>query len=132
LYRGVIEMARGGLAQPDPPGVRAKKIRHAAERLARGALLGRRAVEGFRHFLEDSQRTRLGKTTAILQRQRLFVDAALFLGFIFVFFAEGFLLLFGLVFFAPGFVFLIGFAGAARRAVLSSTDLLGVSAGLAE
>ena len=112
--------------------MRAKQIRHAAERLAGGALLGRRAVEGFRDFLEDSQRSRLGKTTAILQRQRLFFDEALFLDFVFVFFAAGFFFLTGFRFFVAGFALLIGFAAAARRDAVALPGLLGFSAGFAE
>jgi hypothetical protein len=114
-------MARGGLAQPDPPGLRAEQIRHAAERLARGALLGRRAVERFGDFLEDSQRSRLGKTTAILQCQRLFLDLALFT---FLFFAAGFV-------FLTGLVFLTGFL-AARRAGFALGGLLFVVDGFGE
>jgi hypothetical protein len=103
--------------------VRAKQIRHAAERLARGALLGRRAVERFRDFLEDSQRSRLGKATAIFQRQRLFFDATLFLDFVLVRFGAGF-------FFFASFFFTD--VAAARRAGFALRGVLVFGEGFAE
>jgi hypothetical protein len=117
-------VARRGLTQPDPPGLYAKQRRHATQCLAGGALLGRRAVEGFRDFLQDAERSRLGKATAIFQGQRLFFDRARFLAFTGFFFDADFFLVAGL--------FLrTGLEAAARRALLALRGLLAFAAGFA-
>ena len=59
LYRSAIEAAGGRIAQPDPSGLDAKQIGHAPERLPRRPLLGRRAIESFSDFFQDSKRSRL-------------------------------------------------------------------------
>ena len=61
---------RTRVAQPDPSGLHAEQIGHAAERLARRALLGRRAVERLGDLLEHPQRARLRERPRFVCRCR--------------------------------------------------------------
>ena len=61
LYGGAVKTVGRRIAEPHPAGFDAEQSGHAAERLARRPLFGRRAVECFGHFLEDAQRSRFGE-----------------------------------------------------------------------
>jgi hypothetical protein len=59
LNGGIVEMTGVRLAQPDPAGLDAEQIDHAAQGFAGRALLGRRAVQRFGDFLEHPERAGL-------------------------------------------------------------------------
>jgi MoxR-like ATPase len=52
-FHDVVRKVPRRVAEPDPAGFHAQEIRHAVQRFAGCALFGGRAVEGFRHGLEE-------------------------------------------------------------------------------